>query len=340
MCDSPTRRRLVRALGLAAVGGLAGCSSDDGERTATGTATPTGSRQSRDLPPYATFVPDTADAVLVTMSDLRVDSGHRVGSPPETVRDPLRYGSMTAAYVGSLLELSVYGTGFGFELGRLDISGVQRALTVGTVGVLELPVDLDGAIADAKDGDGTVRFEADDRALITDADGALAGLTTDAVVFTPPRVGTESPDRVRAIVDTRAGVRRPKHETDDAFASLLAEAGDGGSLACGYAPDGAVETLARARTASTSVSIPTGDFGAATGALFRIDLDNGEPPQPATGLMRFPEDTGLDPVAATESVGSAATDRAVTRGDRTVRVTGTYDWDALAEFEGSLLDGL
>ncbi|WP_277542618.1 hypothetical protein [Haloarcula laminariae] len=340
MCARPSRRRLLRTLGLAAVGGLAGCSGGGQERTPTAhTDTPAGPRRSVDLPPYATFVPDTTDAVLVTMSDRRVDSGHQVGSPPETVRDPLRYASMTAAYVGALLELSVYGTDFGFERGRLDVSGLRRALTVDTVGVLELPVDLSGAIADAKDGAGTVRFEGEGRAVIANADGAVAGLTTDAVVFTPPRLDTESPDRIREIVDTRAGARRPKHEADDGFASLVAEADATGSLACGYAPDSAVETLARGRAASSPVSLPTDGFGSATGAVFRIYLDNGEPPQPASAVMRFSDGATPDS-SATASVGSAATDRAVSRDGETVRITGTYGWDALGEFEGSLLDGL
>ncbi|MDS0282122.1 hypothetical protein [Haloarcula onubensis] len=346
-------------LGLAAVGGLAGCSSDGGERTATTTATATGTpvepqqTETGDLPPYANFVPDTADLVLLTTFDLQVESGHRVGSPPETVRDPLRYSSMTAAYVGSLLELSVVAgesgllagselpiADFGFESQRLDTSGVRRALTVGTVGVLELPVDLESAIADAEDGAGRVEFEAEDRAVIANPDGTRAGLTTDAVVFTPPTVDAESPERLRDIVDTRAGARPPKHEADDGFASLLANADATGSLACGYAPDGTVETLTGERASSSPVSLPTEGFGAATGAVFRIDLDNGDEPQPASGVMRFPEAASLDLEAATESVGSAAADRSVTTDGGTVRVTGAYSWDALSEFEGSLIDAL
>jgi len=163
MCARPSRRQLIQTLGLAAVGGLAGCSdlvSDQtgtSTTTATGTGTPTGSDavEPGELPPYANFVPDTADVVLGTMFDLEIESGHRVGAPPETVSDPLRYSSMTAAYVGSLLELSLYvGTEFGFETRRLDTTGIRRDLSVGTVGVLELPVDLSGAIADARDGAG------------------------------------------------------------------------------------------------------------------------------------------------------------------------------------------
>lgn len=349
MCARPSRRQLVQTLGLAAVGGLAGCSDlvpdQTGTSTTTGTATgtPSGSDavETGELPPYANFVPDTADVVLGTMFDLQVEDDHRIGPPPETVSDPLRYSSMTAAYVGSLLELSLYvGTEFGFDTRRLGTSEIQRALAVGTVGVLELPVDLSGAIADAEDGAGTVEFEAEDRAIISKADGTLAGLTTDAMVFTPPRVDTESPERIRDIVDTRAGVRQPKHEVDDSFASLLAEAEATGSIAFGYAPDDALETLAGETSSSSPVAIPTEGFGSATGAVFRIDLQNGDQPQPASGLMRFPDDDNLDLESAAESVGSAATDRSLTRDGGTVRVTGTYSWDALSEFEGSLLDGL
>lgn len=293
------------------------------------------------VPPYADFVPDTADAVVGTMFDLQVDSGYRVGPPPETVSDPLRYSSTMATYVGSLVELSVYTEAdFGFDSRRLDTSEIQRALAVGTVGVLELPVDLSGAIADAEDGGGTVEFEAEDRAVIAKADATLAGLTTDAAVFTPPRVDAESPERIRDIVDTRAGARQAKHEADDAFASLLAEAEATGSLAFGYAPDDAFETLAGETSSSSPVAIPAEGFGAATGAVFRIDLENGDPPQPASGVIRFPEDASLDLEASTESVGSAPADRSVTRDGRTVRVTGSYSWDALSEFEGRLLDGL
>jgi len=344
MCVRPSRRQLLQTLGLATVGGLAGCSTGDQEQTATPTATgtPVGPERTGELPPYADLVPETEDVVLGTMFDLQVDSGHRVGSPPEEVRDPLRYSSMTAAYVGSLLELSVYaGTDFGFETRRLDTAGIQRALAVGTVGVLELPVDLSGAIADAEDGPGTVEFEAEDRAVIDMQDGTRAGLTTDAVVFTPPRVETDSPERIRDIVDARAGARQPKHEADDAFASLLTQADATGAVAFGYAPDAALETLAGETTPSSPVSIPTEGFGVATGAVFQIDLANGDPPQPASGFMRFPEDDdSLDVEAATESVGSAATDRSLTRDGGTVRVTGNYSWDALAEFEGGLLDDM
>ena len=344
MCPRPSRRQLLRTLGLAAVGGLAGCSTGEQagtETTPTATGTPGGSEApaSGELPPYADFVPDTTDIVLGTMFDLDVDSRHRIGPPPETVEDPLRYSSMTAAYVGSLVELSIFiGTDFGFETRRLDTAGVQRALAVGTVGVLELPVDLSGALADAEDGAGTVEFEAEDRAIIDKPDGTRAGLTTDAVVFTPPRVDTESPERIRDIIDTRAGARQPKHESDDAFASLLTEADAAGSVAFGYAPDTALEALSGDTSSSSPVSIPTEGLGAATGAVFQIDLANGDPPQPADGVMRFPEDASVDSV--TEPVGSAATDRSVTRDGGTVRVTGEYSWDALSEFEGSLLDGL
>lgn len=346
MCARPSRRQLLQTLGLAAVGGLAGCSTGEQtgtETTPTATGTPGGPDGSAtgELPPYADFVPDTTDAVLGTMFDLEVESGHRIGPPPETVEDPLRYSSMTAAYVGSLVEFSVYiGTDFGFETRRLDTSAeqIERALAIGTVGVLELPVDLSGAIADAEDGAGTVEFEAEDRAIIDKADGTRAGLTTDAVVFTPPRVDAESPERIRDIIDTRAGARQPKHESDDAFASLLAGADAAGSVAFGYAPDTALEALSGETSSSSPVSIPTEGFGAATGAVFQIDLANGDPPQPASGVMRFPEDAGVDSV--TESLGSAATDRSLTRDGGTVRVTGEYSWDALSEFEGRLLEGL
>jgi|GEM_PF-5375945 hypothetical protein len=54
--------------------------------------------------------------------------------------------------------------------------------------------------------------------------------------------------------------------------------------------------------------------------------------------MRFPEDASRDLVAATSSVGSAATDRSATRDGGTVRVTGRYSWAALAAFEETLAD--
>jgi len=348
MCAHPSRRRLLQTLGLAAVGGLAGCSSDGTEQTTT-TPTATGTPVNPDqavgkLPPYADFIPDTADVVLGTMFDLEVEADHQIGRPPETVSDPLRYSAMTAAFAGSALELSVLGTalglsgpGFGFDSSRLDTTEGQRALAVGPVGVLELPVDLSGAIADAKDGTGTVEFEAEDRAIIANSDGTVAGLTTDAVVFSPPRVDAESPERIRDIVDTRAGASQPKHEADDEFASLLSNADATGSLAFGYAPDSTLETVAGELG---PVSIPTAGFGAASGAVFRIDLDNGDPPQPGSGVVRFPADTSRDLVAATSSVGSAAADRSAARDGRTVRVTGTYSWDALSEFEGRLGDAL
>jgi len=347
MCARPSRRRLLQTLGLAAAGGLAGCSSDGQEQTPTVTGTPPGPEQpdAGEIPPYADFIPDSLDLVLCTVSDLQVEPGHRVGKPPEAVSDPLRYSSMSAASVGSGLELSVLGGAlelpspeFGFERRRLDTTSISRALAVGTVGVLELPVDLSGAIADAEDGTGTVEFEAEDRAVIADANGAVAGLTTDAVVFTPPLVDAGSPERIRDIVDTRAGARQPKHEADDGFASLLAEADTTGHLACGYAADRDLEAVAQARASSSPVSIPTEEFGGATGAVFRIDLDNGDDPQPASGVMQFPDGTSLDLEAATSSVGSAAADRSVTRDDGTVRVTGTYSWEALAAFEGTLAD--
>jgi len=345
-----SRRRLLQTFGLGAVCGLAGCSSDSQERTATTTATRTPvepQRTAGDLPPYADFVPDTTDAVLCTTFDLQVESGHQVGSPPERVRDPLRYSAMSAATVGSLLRLGVVGSGlglpgpeFGFDPVRLGTTEIARALTVDAVGVLELPVDLSGAIADARDGPGAVEFEADDRALVANEAGTVAGLTTDAVVFQPPTVDASSPDLVRDVVDTRAGARPPKHESDDAFASLLANADAAGSVACGYAPETTLGALQSETASSSPVSVPTGEFGAATGAVVQIDLDNGTPPQPGSAVMRFPDDASLDLVAATESVGSAAADRSVAIDGGTVRVAGTYSWDALSEFEGSPLEAL
>lgn len=336
-----SRRRVLAALGLAATGSLAGCSSgDESDRTPTATGTPTESGgPSSGLPAYADFVPPTDDgSVLFTQFDLAIEDGRQIGAPPETATDPLRYNSVTAAYVGGLLDLALlFSVDTGFGLGRLGTK--QRALGIGTLGALAYDsVDLSGALSDvrADDSGATVRFEADDRAVVESAGGFVVGLTTDAVVF-QPEPGVGSPDLLRSIVDARAGASQPKHAVDDGFASLLRRADTTGSVAVGYAPDSELGTLLGSRGSSADLARPTDGFEAATGGVFRIDLQNGEPPQPASATVTFPDSGLADAETVGASVGSAAAEQSVTADGRTVRVTGTYDWDALSEFEGNPL---
>lgn len=153
-----------------------------------------------------------------------------------------------------------------------------------------------------------------------------------SVVWPAVRATAPLPDFVRDTVDTRAGAHRNTNPT-----RRLCRCSRRPPLPGVSRSDTSLKTLAGERTSSSPVSIPTDGFGAATGAVFRIDLDNGEAPQPGSGVMRFPADSSFDLAAAVSSVGSAATDRSVIRDGRTVRITGSYSWDALHKFEGSVL---
>lgn len=334
MRDTPrSRRQLLAALGLAATGSLAGCPSEKGATptpTAEPTATPTPS-PAESLPPYADFVPALdGEPVLFTAFDLAIEPGHRITTLPSTPSDPLRYNSLVGAYVEYLTSLLTLGLRYPFEDARLDTTDRERVLNVEGIGIQQLPVDLSGAVADAEDGDAEIQFEADDRAVIAGADGTTFGLTTGALVFPVVDDGTDG--LVRDIVDARAGASDPRHAVDDDFDTLLRRGDTAGSLACGHAPDSDLATMLADRAETFSVDLPTDGFDTATGALFHIDLDNGDPPQPASGTIRYPDDEAVD-TGALSSLGSAAENRALTADGRTVQFTGEYSWDALRDFE-------
>jgi len=106
-----------------------------------------------------------------------------------------------------------------------------------------------------------------------------------------------------------------------------------GSVACGHAPDTDVAALV-SEGSSVGVPLPTAGVESALGALFHIDLDNGEPPQPASATIRYPADVAVD-TGSLSSLGSAARNRELTEDGRTVRVTGEYSWAALDEFDAA-----
>jgi hypothetical protein len=103
-------------------------------------------------------------------------------------------------------------------------------------------------------------------------------------------------------------------------------------VACGYGPDTDLSLVGGGD--SLGISLPAGGFDAASGALFHIELDNGDPPQPSSGTVRYAEDTAVD-TEALSSLGSAAANRDLTQDGRTVRVAGEYSWEDLSAFDGT-----
>ncbi|MFB6082766.1 MAG: hypothetical protein ABEJ94_00805 [Halorientalis sp.] len=358
------RRSVVQCLGLAAAGGLAGCSgSQDGSTdtpeqstgensTPTGTAgavTPdesfaveNGTISAGELPPYADLLPTIGDdALLFSAFGTETESGHEIGETPAEPTDPLRFDGLAGAVTGRVLGAFLLSTDFGFRVRRLGIDGTKRVLSVGGVGVQVLPVDFAGAMADLESADVSIRFRADDRAVFVGPEGDVFGLTADALVFASAeqRSGSFSPvERIRAIVDARTGAERAKHETDEGFARLLRHAGTGGSVAGAYAPTSDLATLVEGRTGDASparVRFVTDGFGAATAGLFRMGLTNGDAPQQARGTLFYPTPDAIDEDALTTTVGAAATDRSYVRDGTTVRASGSYSWETLSEFEAS-----
>ena len=328
-----SRRRVLATLGLAATGGLAGCAEDG--TTPTATASPTGTPAvGASIPAYADFVPDWDGPVGFTMWDLDIEGGHRITTVPEETTDPLRYGSLLGAYAEFLTGGYMQMLSYPFDPGRLDTTDRARTLNVNGVAVQELPVDLAGAVADAEDESGaTIQFEADDRAIIEGDSGAVFGLTADALAIPVLTDDADGPQLVRDILDTRTGAATPRHEAHEGFAALLRAGDTTGSVACGHAPDTDVAALV-SDGSSVGVPLPTAGVESALGALFHIDLDNGEPPQPASATIRYPADVAVE-TGSQSSLGSAARNRELTEDGRTVRVTGEYSWAALDEFDAA-----
>ncbi|RXK49237.1 hypothetical protein [Halorientalis pallida] len=357
------RRSVLRIAGLTVAGGLAGCSgssdsessptdqppaTDGGEPTGTEptatldaepVAVEDGTVSAGELPPYADLLPATEDALLFAVFGTETESGHEIGATPDEPSDPLRFDGLSGAVTGRVLAAFLLSTDFGFRVDRLGIDETERVLSVGGVGVQVFPVDFEGAMADLEDADVSMRFQADDRAVFVGPEDDVFGLTADALVFAGAEQGSGSfdpVDRIRAIVDARTGAERPKHETDDDFAQFLRHAETGGSVAGGYAPNADLETLVgdRASDASPSrVNLVTDGFGAATAGVFRMGLHNGDAHQPARGTLFYPNRDAIDEDALTTTVGAAATNRSYVRDGTTVRVEGSYSWDALSEFE-------
>ncbi|WP_424019145.1 hypothetical protein ACOZ4N_06640 [Halorientalis pallida] len=357
------RRSVVRCLGLAAAGGLAGCSgSPDGspdtatdtrgdkssptETDATATsaaesvAVESGTISAGELPPYADLLPALDDDSLVfAVFGTETESGHKIAATPDEPSDPLRFDGLAGAVTGRVLAAFLLSTDFGFRVDRLGIDETKRVLSVGGVGVQVFPVDFEGAMADLEGADVSMRFQSDDRAVFVGPEDDVFGLTADALVFAgaEQRSGSFDPvERIRAVVDARTGAERPKHETDAEFATLLRHAEDGGSVAGAYAPDADLATLIADRTSDGSqsrVNLVTDGFEAATAGVFRMGLNNGDAPQPARGTLFYPDRDAIDADALTATVGAAASNRSYVRDGSTVRVEGSYSWAALSEFE-------
>jgi hypothetical protein len=229
------------------------------------------------------------------MWDLDIEGGHRISTAPEEPTDPLRYGSVAGAYVEFLTGGFMQMLSYPFDAERLDTAERERTLNVNGIAVQELPVELSGALDDAESGE----FD-----------------------------GTQ----VRDIVDARVGAATPRHETDDGFATLLWAGETTGSIACVHAPETDISALVSEESSVGVPLLPTDGLESASGAVFHIDLDNGDPPQPASATIRYPEASSVD----TESLpplGSAAQNRDLTQDGRTVLVTGEYSWAALSEFD-------
>jgi len=272
------------------------------------------------------------------MFDTDIEDDHQIGQLPPEPTDPLRYNAMTGAYVAQFIGTVLSVTNFGFADSRIEAASTERMLGVGSVGIREAPVDLDGALSDAEGSDAEIQFEADDRAVIASPAGPVAGLTTDAIVVAPAGQSGATA-LLRDILDSRTGASQPKYDVGDSFASLPRRADTTRSVAGGYAPERDLSTMIGNRSVGT-FDLPTDGFGSATGALFAMTLDNGSEPQPASATITYPAADAIDGETLTSSLGSAAQRPSYTRADQTVRVTGTYSWESVSAFEGTAVGGL
>lgn len=356
-----SRRRFLALSGTTFAAGLAGCAGGgagspserqpeptDGtgpsEPTETSTATGDppelrpGEVARGSLPAYASLIPASLSPTVVTAFDTAVEADHSLGAVPDSPSDPLRfdpcYGAVAARVMGSFL----LGADPGFSTGRLGLDGLSAYVGVDGVGVGLMPVDAAGAIADASESGVTFHHRAEGQAVFTAPDDAVFGVTDEALLFAPAAASApfDPVARVQAVLAASTGDAPRRHEADETFAALLQTMPAGGTATCVYAPDTSVETAVEAPVTGSAVAgfrALTDGFGAATGAAFHLDPDNGDPAQPAVATLAYPDEATIDAGALTGSVGTAATDRTYVRSDATVQVRGRYDWGALAGFE-------
>ncbi|PSQ39784.1 hypothetical protein BRD13_01865 [Halobacteriales archaeon SW_5_70_135] len=83
--------------------------------------------------------------------------------------------------------------------------------------------------------------------------------------------------------------------------------------------------------ASTRRRLLAGLAGA--GAVTHLTTANGDPPQPASVTVGFPDGDAVDEGALTGSLGTAASDPSFVRDDTTVRVSDTDTWADLSAYD-------
>lgn len=338
MSDETTRRRWLAGLAGASTAALSGCvgtiegavGGDGGD--ASGLRDGTVERGA--VPPYASLVPVGEGTARLTAFDLETDENHVLGALPEEPTDPLRFDAASGAVAARVVGNFLLGLGdSGFSPDRFEIGASTHLVGVDGVGAQLMPVDVDGLRSDAAENDLETRLNEGDRLVFRGRAGNAFGATPDTFVVGPAEAPFDPLSRVRRVVEARAGATERLVEADDAFRSLLATGETSGSVACAYAGDGTVESLVASTGGGLSVEFLTSGFGTATGAVAQLTTANGDPPQPATMTIEFPDGGAIDGDALTGSLGTAAGDTASVRDGTTVRVSGTYTWDDLAAFD-------
>lgn len=334
MREEHTRRRLLAGVAGAGAAALGGCvGTIEGVVGGDGGSLQEGTVETGSVPPYATLVPATGGTARLTAFEPGTDDGHTLADLPDEPTDPLRYDAASGAVAARVFGTFMLGRGdAGFSVDRLGIDGTTRVVGVDGVGVQVMPVDVDGLRADAAENDLEVVADAGDRIVFRGRQGTAFGATPDAFVAGTAEAPFDSLARVRQVVEARAGATERLVDADDGFRSLLATGDTTGSVACAYAGDGSVDSLVAA-TGGLSVDFLTDGFGRATGAVAHLTTANGDPPQPATMTIEFPDAAAIDGDALTGSIGTAASDTAYVRDGTTVRVSGSYTWDDLSAFD-------
>lgn len=339
-----TRRGVLSALVAGGATGLSGCTGvvddlTDGDGGG-GPALTEGSVETGSVPSYASVIPASDGPVRFTAYDLSVENGHEIATVPDDPTDPLRFDGAFGALAARAQAAFLLGLGdAGFAPEHLGLQEGSHFLGVEGVGVALLPVDLPELAADAESNDLAVRVDEADRLLFRGGDRRVFGATPETFAFAPPDPrGFDPVERVRRVLAADRGVTDRAHEVDETFRTLLSTGDTTGSVACGYAGDGDLADLPQndADSDTAPYRLVTDGFGGARGALTHLTTANGDPPQPASATLQFP-DGEVDEETLTATLGTAGEDPAFVRDGTTVRATATYSWDSLSAFES---DGL
>lgn len=336
MRDETTRRRWLAGLAGSGTIALSGCvgTIEGALGDGGGDGLQDGTVERGSVPPYASLVPATDGTVHLTAYDLETDEGHTLGVLPEEPTDPLRFdgaSGVVAARVYATFVLGLGGAGFSPE--RFDLNAAARVVTVDGVGAQVMPVNVDGLRSDAAENDLDVVVDENDHLVFRGQEGNAFGATSDVFVAGSAEASFDSLPRVRRVVEARTGTADRLVDTDDDFRSLLAVGDTTGSVACAYAGERSVASFAESTADGLSVDFLTAGVEPATGAVAHLTTKNGDPPQPATMTAAFPDSEAIDADAITGSLGTAASDTAFVRDGTTVRVSGSYSWEALSAYD-------